>query len=67
MVMDNGNPNAHSVSYPFDGSLYQLRTNHGGFGNVVYADTHVESVSDREVRARNTLILRDGFSWNKKN
>ena len=66
MVMDNGDLNSHCVSYPFNGSSYLFRANHNGFGNAVYADIHVDSLSSKEIRAKNTLILRDGFAWDRK-
>ncbi len=72
MVMDNGKFAAstvgtyvawpHAIEPTYKNSY--LRTNHSGFGNILYADGHVSSISNAEVMNRTTLILTDGFNPN---
>ena len=71
MVMDNGRTAELSVEYPYNPSnnpdIFDLRTNHNNFGNIVYADSHVKAVSSKEVMTMGSSIVKEGFIWDKKN
>jgi prepilin-type N-terminal cleavage/methylation domain-containing protein/prepilin-type processing-associated H-X9-DG protein len=71
MVTDNGRSIDYSIVYPntidATNNYTSLRVNHNGFGNILYADSHIGTISCGEVVSRNAAILKAGFDYTHKN
>jgi prepilin-type N-terminal cleavage/methylation domain-containing protein/prepilin-type processing-associated H-X9-DG protein len=61
MVMDNGVPAKFSAAW----ASTEMRTNHNGFGNVLYADGHAGAVPAAEVKSKGYKLLMEGFDYNR--